>query len=145
EAETAGVPSAPGGAVETVREAMVLGREVGTPLLIKAVGGGGGRGMKRVDRLADIPSARELAGAEAGSAFGDARVYLERFVERGRHVEVQILGDGGRVIQLGDRDCSVQRRYQKLIEEAPAPGLDADLRDRLGAGAVTLGAHLGDP
>ena len=143
EAETAGVPTAPGGAVETAREAMVLGREIGPPLLIKAVGGGGGRGMKRVDRLEDIPSAMELAGAEAGSAFGDARVYLERFVERGRHVEVQILGDGnGRVIHLGERDCSVQRRYQKLIEETPAPSLSADLRERLHASAVRFAERL---
>jgi len=143
EAETAGVPTAPGGAVETVREAMVLGREIGTPLLIKAVGGGGGRGMKRVDRLEDIPSAMELAGSEAGSAFGDARVYLERFVERGRHVEVQILGDGnGRVVHLGERDCSVQRRYQKLIEETPAPRLSADLRARIHAAAVLFSERL---
>jgi acetyl-CoA carboxylase biotin carboxylase subunit len=143
EAETAGVPTAPGGAVETVREAMVLGREIGPPLLIKAVGGGGGRGMKRVDRLEDIPSAMELAGAEAGSAFGDARVYLERFVEGGRHVEVQILGDGnGRVIHLGERDCSVQRRYQKLIEETPAPGLSADFRARIHEAAVQFTKRL---
>ena len=143
EAEAAGVPTAPGGAVETVREAMVLGREVGMPLLIKAVGGGGGRGMKRVDRLADIPSAMELAEAEAGSAFGDARVYLERFVERGRHVEVQILGDGkGRVVQLGERDCSVQRRFQKLIEETPAPNLFADLRARIHGAAVLFAERL---
>jgi acetyl-CoA carboxylase biotin carboxylase subunit len=143
EAEAAGVPTAPGGAVETVREAMVLGREVGMPLLIKAVGGGGGRGMKRVDRLADIASAMEIAGAEAGSAFGDARVYLERFVERGRHVEVQILGDGnGRVVELGERDCSVQRRFQKLIEETPAPNLSPDLRARIHASAVLFAERL---
>jgi acetyl-CoA carboxylase, biotin carboxylase subunit len=143
EAETAGVPTAPGGAVENVREAMALAREIGPPLLVKAVGGGGGRGMKRVDRLEDLPSALELAGAEAGSAFGDARVYLERFVERGRHVEVQILGDGnGRVVHLGERDCSVQRRYQKLIEETPAPGLYADFRARIHAAAVQFGERL---
>ena len=83
---------------------------------MKAVGGGGGRGMKRVDRLQDLPAQLELAAAEAGAAFGDARVYIERFVAHGRHVEVQVLGDGmGRVIHLGERDCSVQRRYQKLI------------------------------
>ena len=123
EAEAAGIPTAPGGAVETASEAMALGREIGPPLLVKAVGGGGGRGMKRVDRLEDLPAAMELAAAEAEAAFGDARVYLERFVTRGRHVEVQILGDGdGRVVHLGERDCSVQRRYQKLIEETPAPG-----------------------
>jgi acetyl-CoA carboxylase biotin carboxylase subunit len=83
-----------------------------------------------------------LASAEAAAAFGDPRVYLERYVERGRHVEVQLLGDGERLIHLGDRDCSVQRRYQKLIEEAPAPGLDDDLRDRLHAAAVALGERL---
>jgi acetyl-CoA carboxylase biotin carboxylase subunit len=143
EAEAAGVPTAPGGAVETVSEAMVLGREIGPPLLIKAVGGGGGRGMKRVDRLEDLPAAMELAAAEAGAAFGDARVYLERFVAHGRHVEVQILGDGkGRVIQLGERDCSVQRRYQKLIEETPAPGLSAEFRRRIHQAAVQFTERL---
>jgi acetyl-CoA carboxylase biotin carboxylase subunit len=143
EAETAGVPTASGGAVETVREAEALGREIGAPLLIKAVGGGGGRGMKRVDHLEEIPSAMELAGAEAESAFGDARVYLERFVERGRHVEVQVLGDGnGHVVHLGERDCSVQRRYQKLIEETPAPGLSPDMRARIHAAAVQFAERL---
>src|SRR5581483_7883582 len=113
-AEAAEVPVVPGGAVESVSEALSLGESVGAPLLVKAVGGGGGRGMKRVDRLSDLPAAMELASSEAGAAFGDARVYLERFVASGRHVEVQVLGDGaGRVIHLGERDCSVQRRYQK--------------------------------
>src|SRR5579883_1474928 len=143
EAEAAGVPTAPGGAVETASEAMVLGREIGPPLLIKAVGGGGGRGMKRVDRLEDLPSAMELAAAEAGAAFGDTRVYLERFVAHGRHVEVQILGDGtGRVIHLGERDCSVQRRYQKLIEETPAPGLPERLRARIQEAGVRFAERL---
>jgi acetyl-CoA carboxylase biotin carboxylase subunit len=143
EAEAAGVPTAPGGAVENVNEAMVLGREIGPPLLIKAVGGGGGRGMKRVDRLEDLPAAMDMAAAEAGAAFGDTRVYLERFVARGRHVEVQILGDGkGRVVHLGERDCSVQRRYQKLIEETPAPGLSADFRARIHKAAVQFTERL---
>lgn len=143
EAEAAGVPTAPGGAVETVSEAMVLGREIGPPLLIKAVGGGGGRGMKRVDRLEELPAAMDLASAEAGAAFGDTRVYLERFVAKGRHVEVQILGDGkGRVIHLGERDCSVQRRYQKLIEETPAPGLSAEFRRRIHHAAVQFTERL---
>ena len=136
EAEASNVPVVPGGAVGSAEEAAALGRQIGAPLLVKAVGGGGGRGMKRVDRLEDLPHALELASSEAGAAFGDARVYLERFVARGRHVEVQVLGDGaGRVIHLGERDCSVQRRYQKLIEETPAPGLPRRLRrDLLEAG-----------
>ncbi len=143
EAEAAGVPTAPGGAVENVNEALVLAREIGPPLLIKAVGGGGGRGMKRVDRLEDLPSAMDLAAAEAGAAFGDARVYLERFVARGRHVEVQILGDGkGRIVHLGERDCSVQRRYQKLIEETPAPGLPTEFRQRIHHAALQFTGRL---
>jgi len=143
EAEAAGVPTAPGGPVETLGEAMTLGREIGPPLLIKAVGGGGGRGMKRVDRLEDLADAMKLAAAEAGAAFGDARVYLERFVARGRHVEVQVLGDGeGHVVHLGDRDCSVQRRYQKLIEETPAPGLSADFRARIHAAGAQFAERL---
>ncbi len=143
EAAAAGVPIAHGGAVETLGEAMVLGREIGPPLLIKAVGGGGGRGMKRVDRLQDLPQAMELAAAEAGAAFGDARVYLEKFVEHGRHVEVQVLGDGnGGVIHLGERDCSVQRRYQKLIEETPALGLSGNFRTRILEAAVRFAKRL---
>jgi acetyl-CoA carboxylase biotin carboxylase subunit len=143
EAEIAGVPTAPGGAVETVSEATALGREIGPPLLVKAVGGGGGRGMKRVDRLEDLPAAMDMAAAEAAAAFGDTRVYLERFVARGRHVEVQILGDGkGRVVHLGERDCSVQRRYQKLIEETPAPGLSEDFRARIHSAAVQFTGRL---
>ena len=143
EAAAAGVPIAPGGAVGTLGEALVLGREVGPPLLIKAVGGGGGRGMKRVDRLEELPQAMELASAEAGAAFGDARVYLERYVARGRHVEVQVLGDGkGQVIHLGERDCSVQRRYQKLIEETPASGLSGKLRAHVLEAAIRFAKRL---
>lgn len=143
EAKSAGVPVAPGGPVETAGEAMLLGREIGSPLLIKAVGGGGGRGMKLVDRLENLPGAMELAAAEADAAFGDARVYLERFVACGRHVEIQILGDGqGNVIHLGERDCSVQRRYQKLIEETPAPGLSLNFRERMSAAAVRFAEQI---
>ena len=143
EAEAAGVPVVPGGAVGSVDEAMALARVIGAPLLVKAVGGGGGRGMKRVDRLEDLPATMELAAAEAGAAFGDARVYLERYVSSGRHVEVQVLGDGsGRVIHLGERDCSVQRRYQKLVEETPAPGLSAALRDALYSAAIRFAERL---
>jgi acetyl-CoA carboxylase, biotin carboxylase subunit len=143
EAEAAGVPVVPGGAVTSVDEAMALARVIGVPILVKAVGGGGGRGMKRVDRLEDLPATMELAAAEAGAAFGDARVYLERYVSSGRHVEVQVLGDGnGRVIHLGERDCSVQRRYQKLVEETPAPGLSADLRGALYTAAIRFAERL---
>ncbi len=142
EAEAAGVPVAPGGPVGTPEEAMALGAEIGAPILVKAVGGGGGRGMKRVDRLEELPAAMAMASAEAGAAFGDERVYLERFVARGRHVEVQVLGDGERLIHLGERDCSVQRRYQKLIEETPAPGLSDDFRGRIREAAVRFAARL---
>ena len=143
EAEAAHVPVVPGGAAESSAEAQSLARRIAVPLLVKAVGGGGGRGLKRVDRIEDLPGLLDLAAAEAGAAFGDARIYLEHFVDRGRHVEVQVLGDGdGRVIQLGERDCSVQRRYQKLIEETPAPGLSAALRHSLQQAAVRFAERL---
>jgi acetyl-CoA carboxylase biotin carboxylase subunit len=141
-AAAAGLPVAPGGAVATIAEAEALGRKIGVPLLVKAVGGGGGRGMKLVRRAEDLPDTLHLAMSEAQAAFGDPRVYLERFVASGRHVEVQLLGDGERVIHLGDRDCSVQRRYQKLIEEAPAPALPDGLRQAMRAGAVAFGQEL---
>jgi acetyl-CoA carboxylase biotin carboxylase subunit len=143
EAVAAGVPVATGGSAASVAEAHALAQRAGYPVLVKAVAGGGGRGMKRVDRAADLDAALSLAAAEAGAAFGDARVYIERFVTHGRHVEVQVLGDGeGRVIHLGERDCSVQRRYQKLIEETPAPGLTAATRARLHEAAVRLATRL---
>lgn len=143
EAQAADVPVVPGGAVASADEADALASRIGTPLLVKAIGGGGGRGMKRVDRLEDLHHMIELASSEAGAAFGDARVYLERFVTRGRHIEVQVLGDGaGRVIHLGERDCSVQRRYQKLIEETPAPGLSESFRGRIQEAAVRFTERL---
>jgi len=142
-AEAAAVPVVPGGAVHDARQAAALAARIGAPLLIKAVGGGGGRGMQRVERLEDLSAAMDMAAGEAGAAFGDARLYLERYVERGRHVEVQVLGDGqGHVIHLGERDCSVQRRYQKLIEESPAPALDQGLRAALHAAALRFAAGL---
>jgi acetyl-CoA carboxylase biotin carboxylase subunit len=143
EAVAASVPVVPGGPAASVTEAARLGHEIGAPLLVKAVGGGGGRGMKRVDDLAQLEQVLALASAEAEAAFGDGRVYLERFVGRGRHVELQVLGDGqGRVIHLGERDCSVQRRYQKLIEETPAPGLSETLLSDLREAGVRFAEHL---
>jgi acetyl-CoA carboxylase biotin carboxylase subunit len=138
------IPEVPGaGAPGAARpSAPEVADRIGYPVLVKAAGGGGGRGLRVVRDPAGLADAVSLASAEAAAAFGDPRVYLERYVERGRHVEVQLLGDGERLIHLGDRDCSVQRRYQKLIEEAPAPGLDDDLRDRLRAAAVALGERL---
>jgi len=143
EAEAANVPVAPGGSVASVEEGVALGQKIGAPLLVKAVGGGGGRGMKLVENLDRLPDAMAMASAEAGAAFGDERVYLERFVARGRHVEVQLLGDGtGGVIHLGERDCSVQRRYQKLIEETPGPNLSPEMQERIRTAAVRFGGHL---
>jgi acetyl-CoA carboxylase biotin carboxylase subunit len=143
EADAAAVPVVPGGPVTDPAQAQMLARRIGTPLLVKAVGGGGGRGMKRVDDLCDLAEMIDLASSEAGAAFGDARVYIERLVTMGRHIEVQLLGDGlGGVIHLGERDCSVQRRYQKLIEETPAPCLSPMLRDAICAAAVRFAQHL---
>ena len=139
----AGVPVVPGGTAATLAEAQALAADIGYPMLIKAVAGGGGKGMKRVDSAEALPALLDLAMAEAEAAFGDGRVYLERFVTVGRHVEVQILSDGATILHAGERDCSVQRRYQKLVEEAPAPGLPADLRAGLLDAAVRFARHLG--
>jgi acetyl-CoA carboxylase biotin carboxylase subunit len=139
----AGLPVVPGGPVENADEASALAAKVGFPVLIKAVGGGGGKGMKRVHEPSQMKEQAELASAEALASFADARVYVERLVERGRHVEVQLLGDGnGNVIHLGTRDCSVQRRYQKLVEEAPAPNLSDELRAAIHDAGVRFGRHL---
>jgi acetyl-CoA carboxylase, biotin carboxylase subunit len=141
-AVAAGLPVAPGGAVETEAEAADLAAAIGWPVLVKAVGGGGGRGLRPVHDPAQLGPAVAEAMAEAAAAFGDPRVYLERYVQPGRHVEVQLLGDGERVVHLGDRDCSVQRRYQKLVEEAPAPLVADALAARLRQAAVAFGEHL---
>jgi acetyl-CoA carboxylase biotin carboxylase subunit len=143
EAEAADVPVVPGASVSSATQAVEAAARIGMPLLVKAVGGGGGRGMKRVDVLGDVARAVELASAEAGAAFGDPRVYLECYVSSGRHVELQVLGDGhGEVIHLGERDCSVQRRYQKLIEETPAVGLSSRLLAQLRAAGVRFARRL---
>ncbi len=123
-------------------DAARLAERIGYPVLVKAAGGGGGRGLRVVRDPGQLTEAVTVASAEARAAFGDPRVYLERYVSPARHVEVQVLGDGENVIHLGDRDCSVQRRYQKLAEEAPAPRLGETLRVGLRAAAVTLGLQL---
>jgi acetyl/propionyl-CoA carboxylase alpha subunit len=121
-----------------------IARDIGFPLLVKAAAGGGGRGMRRVTREADLPAALVTGSAEALSAFGDGSVYLEREVIAARHVEVQLLADvDGRVVALGERDCSLQRRHQKLVEEAPAPGLTEAQRRELHGLAVRLGEAAG--
>lgn len=138
----AGLPCVPGGEADELEAATRIADEVGLPLLIKAVGGGGGRGMKLVRAASELRDTLQLARAEAEAAFGDPRLYIERYVEQGRHVEVQVFGDGTDVIHFGTRDCSVQRRYQKLIEEAPAPLLDEALRADIHAAAVAYARHL---
>lgn len=114
-------------------------QEIGFPILFKAAAGGGGRGMRIVTEPKDLKSAFDMASNEAQTAFGDATLFVERYLQNARHIEVQILGDNfGRVIHLGQRDCSAQRRYQKVIEEAPPPGLADDLRNKILEAAVTL-------
>ena len=135
----AGVPCIPGyeGENQDIPTLLEAALATGFPLMIKATAGGGGRGIRRVDRLEDFEHALRSARSEATTAFGDARVILERIVESPRHVEVQIFGDRyGHVIHLGERDCSVQRRYQKLVEEAPSPVVGKELRKRMGEAAV---------
>src|SRR5215210_1393761 len=138
----AGVPIVPGsdGPLENLGDARQIALRIGYPLLVKAVAGGGGRGMRVVHDEADLVRALPLAQAEAEAAFGNGEVYLERFLERPRHVEVQVLADDfGNVLAVGERDCSIQRRHQKLIEEAPAPNLARKTRDAL-LGAAVKGA-----
>jgi acetyl-CoA carboxylase biotin carboxylase subunit len=130
------------GEIAHAADAARLAGRIGYPVLVKAAGGGGGRGLRVVRDPGELGEAVAVGSAEAQAAFGDERVYLERYVAIGRHVEVQLLGDGENVIHLGDRDCSVQRRYAKLIEEAPAPRLGETLRVGMRAAAVALGLHL---
>lgn len=140
---SAGVPVLPGSGAVDDAESLDAAERVGFPLLIKAAGGGGGKGIHLVRSPDALPGALRLARGEAQTAFGDPRVYLERWVERPRHVEVQILADSaGGVLHLGERACSVQRRHQKLIEEAPAPGISPNLRDAMLESAVRVARAL---
>ncbi|KUR71392.1 acetyl-CoA carboxylase biotin carboxylase subunit [Novosphingobium fuchskuhlense] len=139
----AGLPVLPGGAAATREAVHARAAETGYPLLLKAVAGGGGKGMRRVDRAEDLDTALDMAQAEAQAAFGNSAVYVERFVAKGRHVEVQLLGDGTHSIHLGTRDCSIQRRFQKLVEEAPAPAMPEEARAGIENAAVRLAQHIG--
>src|SRR5687767_10241701 len=134
-----GVPIIPGtpGPVEDVDEALEYARKIGFPVIIKAAAGGGGKGMRVAKDADDFARSFQLARSEALSAFSNSDVYVEKYLERPRHIEFQIVGDRhGNVVHLGERDCSVQRRHQKLIEEAPSPALNAELRAQMGDAAV---------
>jgi acetyl-CoA carboxylase biotin carboxylase subunit len=134
-AKKLGIPVVPGseGAVGPDDDAMAIARQIGFPVLVKAASGGGGRGMKVAGSEDDLMTALSTAGNEARAAFGDAAVYLEKYLQKPRHIEIQVLGDGrGGAIHLGERDCSLQRRHQKVWEEGPSPVLDAAVRSKIG-------------
>src|SRR5262245_22241406 len=144
--EKAGVPVVPGyhGELQEAKFLKQKAYEIGYPVIIKPLAGGGGKGMRRVDRHADFDAALEGAQREAKSSFGDPRVLVEKYVARPRHIEVQIFADRhGNVIHLGERDCSLQRRHQKVMEESPAPGMTTELRARVGAAAVAAAKATG--
>ncbi len=125
-------------------EALEVANRVGYPSLLKADSGGGGRGMRRVDGPDDVAKAFAAASGEAAAAFGDGSLYLERFLVGGRHIEIQLLADGyGHAIHLGERECSIQRNHQKLIEESPSPALSPEERDRIGAAVASAAAGIG--
>jgi len=135
----AGVPVIPGsdGVVETLEQAREIANEIGYPIMLKAAAGGGGKGMRMVRNDEELENAWQTARAEAEAAFGNPAVYIEKFIEKPRHIEIQILADEhGNVIHLGERDCSIQRRHQKLIEESPSPIVTPELREAMGQAAV---------
>lgn len=145
-AQKIGVPVVPGspGPIADPDAALAVAREIGFPVIIKAAAGGGGKGMRVAQDADSFLQAFQLARNEALGAFGNPEVYLEKYLARPRHVEIQVMGDKhGNVMHLCERDCSVQRRHQKLIEEAPSPAVDQDLRERMGEAAVRLARHIG--
>ena len=142
----AGVPILPGSPepLETEEEALKLAREIGFPIIVKAAAGGGGRGMRIVRSEEELGSALETASNEAAAAFKNGDVYIERYVERPRHIEIQVMADEhGNCVHLGERECTIQRRHQKLLEEAPSPVLSPELREQMGAAAVAACKKLG--
>ena len=139
------VPTVPGsgGLLADENEALSIARDIGYPVMIKATAGGGGRGMRLVKEASELPKLFCAAQGEADAAFGNPGLYLEKFIERPRHIEIQILADNyGNVIHLGERDCSIQRRHQKLLEEAPSPALTQKLRDQMGHAAVAAAKSI---
>jgi acetyl-CoA carboxylase biotin carboxylase subunit len=144
-AAAAGVPTVPGtpGGVEDVAAAVAAAAEIGYPIMLKAAAGGGGRGIRVVEDEAGLREGFPAASREAANAFGDGRMYLERFVRRARHVEVQVLGDGTDAVHLFERECSLQRRRQKVVEEALSPGIDAGVREAMTAAAARLARQVG--
>jgi len=145
-AKNLGIPVVPGseGGVEDEVEAARIAAEIGFPVIIKATAGGGGRGMKVARNAQELATAMATARSEAGAAFGNDAVYIEKYLEKPRHIEVQVMGDGaGQAIHLGERDCSLQRRHQKLWEEANSPALGVDLREKIGMIVANACAELG--
>ncbi|MEG4857489.1 acetyl-CoA carboxylase biotin carboxylase subunit [Microcoleus sp. K1-B6] len=139
------VPTVPGsdGLLADDREALSIARDIGYPVMIKATAGGGGRGMRLVREASELPKLFSAAQGEADAAFGNPGLYLEKFIEKPRHIEIQILADNyGNVIHLGERDCSIQRRHQKLLEEAPSPALSQKLRDQMGHAAIAAAKSI---
>ena len=143
-AASAGVPLVPGAELDDGVDAAAVATDVGYPLLVKASAGGGGKGMRIVERPEDLSEALESARREAQASFGDATVFLERYLTESRHVEVQVFGDAhGNVVHLGERECSIQRRHQKIVEESPSPGLATHLAEPMYAAAVSLARAIG--
>jgi acetyl-CoA carboxylase biotin carboxylase subunit len=142
----AGVPVVPGGRdpLPTLEAARAFASEIGYPVMLKAASGGGGKGMRRVEAPGDLETAYRTARSEAQASFGDDAVYLEKYIHEPRHVEIQVLGDlHGKVVSLGERECSLQRRHQKVVEEAPSTVVTPDLRARMGAAAVAAATAVG--
>src|SRR5438093_5436851 len=140
-AKNAGVAIIPGsdGLVKTADDARTVARTIGYPVILKAAAGGGGRGMRICSNDEDLENAYETARSEAERAFGVSDVYLEKYLERPRHIEIQVFGDShGRIVSLGERECSIQRRHQKLIEESPSPAIDETMRKAMGDAAIKL-------
>jgi acetyl-CoA carboxylase, biotin carboxylase subunit len=140
-----GIPVIPGSElVSDVETAVEMAEKVGYPILLKAAAGGGGKGMKIVKRSRDMKAVFDEASAEAKAAFGNDRIYMEHFIPNARHIEIQILGDHhGHIVHLFERDCSLQRRYQKMVEEAPSPAVSVELREAICSAAQTITRHIG--